>query len=755
MGFLAPLYIAGLLTITLPILFHLIRRNPRGRQAFSSLMFLQASPPRLTRRSRLSNILLLILRAAALMLLAFAFARPFVNAAADLTKDPLSGRRMALLLDVSASMRRGDLWTQAKSKIEETLKNVTPSDEVALYTFDTHVHGIMTFKEWNQGEPGGRMALLRARLAAAEPGWGGTNLGDALATVADVLSENLGAAKPEDQAGAAAAAKVDLKRREMVLISDLQQGSHAQTLQGHEWPKNVTLEVRAVALKASSNAGLQWVKQAEPGEALATRPAAGDKGGEKLRLRVNNEADSKQEQLLLTWGNAQGPLTGQGAEPLKVYVPAGKSQLVKIAWPGGESAGVDRLVLSGDSEPFDNTLYVVPPRTETVRVVFAGDDKPDDVNGIQYYLRSALGETPRRKVEFVAHRPGEEFSAEELRDVRLVVGEGDLTGASAAVLRSFAQGGGDVLWVLRKAEDWSAAARLLEIAPGAEATETGGARDFSLLSKVDLDHPLFVPFADARFGDFTKIHFWKHRRVNTPAGVQVVAAFDDGDPFLMEKAVGRGTLRVMTSGWQPTDSQLALSTKFVPLMEGLIARKDAVVVESQYTVGEPIGLPPSRMAATSAPSTGPAAARTTRETVQISRSIITTEGKSVDLSAEAKSFDGADRPGIYTLVMTGSDGHITRTPLAVNLAADESRTAPMGVEELERWGAKLVKTGTGAGGGLPAAQAEQERRLRSGELENRQKLWRWLIIGVLGLLAVETLLAGRLARRSLTNGAAT
>jgi len=50
MGLLAPLYIAGLLAVSLPILFHLIRRAPQGRQVFSSLMFLAASPPRLTRR---------------------------------------------------------------------------------------------------------------------------------------------------------------------------------------------------------------------------------------------------------------------------------------------------------------------------------------------------------------------------------------------------------------------------------------------------------------------------------------------------------------------------------------------------------------------------------------------------------------------------------------------------------------------------------------------------------------------------------
>ena len=35
MSLLAPLYIAGLLAISLPIIFHLIRRTPHGRQPFT------------------------------------------------------------------------------------------------------------------------------------------------------------------------------------------------------------------------------------------------------------------------------------------------------------------------------------------------------------------------------------------------------------------------------------------------------------------------------------------------------------------------------------------------------------------------------------------------------------------------------------------------------------------------------------------------------------------------------------------------
>ena len=112
MSFLTPLYILGALAVGLPILFHLIQRRPRGEQMFSSLMFLSPSPPRLTRRSRLDHLLLLLLRASILILIAMAFARPFLRDYLQHT-DLLPSRRVVVLVDTSASMQRGDLWQQA------------------------------------------------------------------------------------------------------------------------------------------------------------------------------------------------------------------------------------------------------------------------------------------------------------------------------------------------------------------------------------------------------------------------------------------------------------------------------------------------------------------------------------------------------------------------------------------------------------------------------------------------------------------
>ena len=84
---------------------------------------------------------------------------------------------------------------------------------------------------------------------------------------------------------------------------------------------------------------------------------------------------------------------------------------------------------------------------------------------------------------------------------------------------------------------------------------------------------------------------------------------------------------------------------------------------------------------------------------------------------------------------------------AVNLSLDESRTAPLSPDELARLGVPLQTTAE-----VPVAIAqERQRNLQRAELENRQKLWRWLIAGVLAVTFGEIILGGWLARRGKIN----
>ena len=104
-----------------------------------------------------------------------------------------------------------------------------------------------------------------------------------------------------------------------------------------------------------------------------------------------------------------------------------------------------------------------------------------------------------------------------------------------------------------------------------------------------------------------------------------------------------------------------------------------------------------------------------------------------------QSFAGADLPGVYTIVSGQTTQHF-----AVNLSPSESRTAPLPPEELQRLGVPLGNTFKAS----PERTAQKQRQLYNLELENRQKLWRWLIIAVLVLLVVEIWVAASLTRRA-------
>lgn len=694
MSFLMPLYIAGLAAITLPILFHLIRRTPQGRQTFSSLMFLSPSPPRITKRSRLNNVLLLLLRAIALALLAFAFARPLLRQDADLDVTELQGRRIVLLVDTSASMQRGDLWKQALLQVDKILSEASAADELALYTFDRDAQQRMTFSEWNGLERSRRAPVLQARLADQSPSWAATNLGDALAAAADALADSSDA-KESTTAG-----------RQVVLISDLQQGSRLESLQGYQWPEGVLLEVKPVTLRDSANAGVSLVK-----DAVDTEEEQQDG---RLRIRVSNQPESMREQLTLAWANAQGPL--KDVDPIGAYVPPASSRIVRVDWPARELSA-DRLILGGDDFDFDNTLYLIRPRQETVRVVYIGDDAAEDAQGLHYFLTSALPETPNRKVELLARTSQAVIDPTDLLDARLVVVSANVSSDQAKALRRHVEEGGLLLFVSKDASAVAGLARLL----GLEElkAEESVVWDYALLAQIDFGHPLFAPFSDPRFADFTKIRFWKHRRITIPteSSARVLAKFDNSDPFLIEQSLGKGRLLAMTSGWHPADSQLALSTKFVPLIGGLLERPQPGYEQAQHTVFDALELPPAE--------SGP-------------RQMTDPSGHKLELPPTATTV-ATEQPGIYRLSFADRE-----IPLAVNLDADESRTAPLAVEELESRGARL--------GSQPTQQElqQRQRQLRLIELENRQKLWRWLIVAVLAVLVIETALAGGLAHRTVT-----
>src|SRR5436190_24042365 len=77
LSFLSPLFLVGAAAAAVPIVLHLLKREPEARVKFSAVNLLKRAPVEHTEKHRLRELLLLALRVAALVLVAVAFARPF------------------------------------------------------------------------------------------------------------------------------------------------------------------------------------------------------------------------------------------------------------------------------------------------------------------------------------------------------------------------------------------------------------------------------------------------------------------------------------------------------------------------------------------------------------------------------------------------------------------------------------------------------------------------------------------------------
>lgn len=698
MSFLTPLYIAGALAVTLPVLFHLIQRSPRHEVPFSSLMFLSPSPPRITRRSRLEHLLLLTLRGLALILLALAFARPFLRQQVPADGlDDRAGRLVSILVDTSASMQRGDLWQQAVAAIDQTVEECRPQDRMQLFAFSDKLIQVAGQAELAQVDPARRRAFVAERVKDLRPTWAGTHLGQALVDVLALQSET--ALEPGTQA--------DIPRR-IVLVSDMQSGSRLSVLGDVPWPVNVELELKPVTAP-TGNAGVSRLADLTPSEIRdgESRDAA------VLRIRVANSSDSSRDQFELRWEDDSGNSTEIAEE---VYVPSGESRVVRLPY-SHEALKRRRLVLSGDGYDFDNTLYCVAKERPALNVVYLGADNGSDVEGLRYYLEQALLANEERDISIVDFEADEAFALEAVPTQPLVVVTTAPTENELRRLKVYVSAGGTVLYVIATAEAGAGLQTLLDLE---EITcEDAQVRGYSLLSHIRFDHPLFASMAGAKFNDFTHIRFWNYRRLNEEAFANsaILAEFETGDPAIIETRVGKGRVVVMAAGWHPRDSQLARSWKF-PLMVSSLISSGAADAEFRrdYLVNEPVPLPDRSQLS------GPV-------------TVIPPEGAEETLKETADVYRGTTQPGIYTL--SGAEGPL---PFAVNVDPVEHDTSPLPAEAFEQLGCRLPGTADSA------QRAVRQRHLQDREQESRQKFWQWLLTAMLVVLIVETWLAGRLSR---------
>ena len=569
MSFLTPLYVLGLLAVAAPIVFHLIRRTPRGEVPFSSLMFLSPSPPRLTRRSRLDHWLLLLLRAAALCLLAFAFARPFLRQAglarprrrraaggspcsstpAPACAAATSGRRRKAMAAGGRSPRAGRPTSSPCSRSTRRPGRCSASRNRRRST-----------RRGGRPWPG--------RLDRLAPTWGATDLGqalvDAVAAIEDVAERG---------------EKDGRMPRRIVLISDLQQGSRLEALGDFEWPSDVELDLKTVDQRAPTPACTRWPKGDERRSQARPDHAGGRPGLERRGL-------TRESRSSWSGSTSQG---GEAGKPIAVYVPPGESRVVRVPRPHG-SVGTSRPAARGGCPRVRQ--HAVPRGRAAGRRRRSSTSGPTRPTIPRACSTTWSGSSRRRpRPERHASDPVAPTSEPGVRTGRLRAagrpGGRDHGRERRDGCGSSCGDGGTVLARAHRAADGPATLAALAGAPRPARVRGGRRRSRRDARRRSPSTTRSSPRSPApQFNDFTKIHFWKYRRIDAGARSARRASWPGSrtaTPRSSRRALGKGRLVVLASGWDPADSQLARSSKFVPLMSALLEGREPAADSTRRT----------------------------------------------------------------------------------------------------------------------------------------------------------------------------
>ncbi|WP_437187745.1 BatA domain-containing protein [Planctomicrobium sp. SH668] len=701
MSFLAPFYLLAGLAIGLPIAFHMIRRTPQGRKIFSSTMFLSPSPPRFARRSRIDDWLLLLLRAAAICLLAFAFARPFYASSLIEAVLPDVAKRKVFLLDRSASMQRTGYWDRAKSRLVEDIRNSDPSDVVSIQCFDSQVQTVLSFEDWHTLASGNRLVEVERRLSELNVGFRHTEAGKALIQVVDGMSADSNL--PESQ-------------NEIVLISDVQLGGGWDVLHGTVWPENLTIRVIEVSEKGESNGVVQLA-----------RSEGGSNG--TVRFRLTNAANSLKENFQIVWQDRFNR-TDEQVQNSGHHEYVAPGQTLTLSLPESATPELtEKVVLSGDDVLFDNECFVAPPQQRVIRIAYLGQgDELSTSEGLLFFLQPLFPSDNSRRVQIIDWKESSSptWDGQPIQPDWLIVG-GTPDQSQLSWIKDFLNSGGNLLFVARNADQAIGVYDLLEL-PRSEVKEAT-VKQYALLGRVNLKHSVLRQFNDPRFSDFTKLRLWKYRQFLSDSfpNFEVLAAAEDGSPVISEIKSGSGTVVLFALGWNRDDSDFAVWSKFVPLMNSLLELAVPTLGQHrQMTVGESLQLSELKFE---------------------SEAVFVQRGQEIVSKNLHEPFT-FERTGLYRFAGTRDDlSNGNAVQIAVNLDPQESRTEPYSLDQLVSTGAPLQLAPA-----VPARGEQlslgQQRQLLNRELESNQQWWRWIVVAGLVVLLLESILAAWKARRT-------
>jgi len=515
LSFLSPLFLAGAAAAAVPIVLHLLKREPEMRVKFAAVKLIKQAPAEQTDKRRLRELLLLALRVAALSLLAFAFARPFLATGAAVESTGVT----VVALDTSYSLSAPGRFERAKQLAKAAVAKAAANDLV----------GVVTFADEGEiaAKPGTDRTLANDAIEQATAGFGATRYRAALSAASQHLTGRHGT---------------------LIVVTDLQEsgwdaGDRASV------PDGTTIEVVDVGAMPPNLA------------VTAVRPlpdrivAVVHNGGSRPRdARVHLQVD----------GRAAGD----------AVVSLGANQSAEAIFPGaprGSSAAVSVDDIEGIQA--DNVRYAVIGGTgkPSVLVVTGSADLSRDA----FYVQHALAAGTRADSPFqVVGAGGADLAGWNESRLRpyaavLLLSTRGLERHGRESLSAYAQHGGGIFIAAGPDVDGDVVGDVLGAGSTLRiATVEGGRPSARVLAPVDGRHPVFHAFAGnpASLGLVT---FQNASRIGGDA-CQTLARFTSGDTALIECPAGEGRAVILASDLNNRWNDFPLRATFVPFVHEVV-----------------------------------------------------------------------------------------------------------------------------------------------------------------------------------------
>ena len=552
MVFLTPLFLIGLLAALIPVAIHLIRREKPPKVMFSTIRFLKKTSKKLVLFQHLQQIALLLLRAAVIVLLVLAFARPLFNqsVARLLDADPQSA---VILLDLSMSMRWQDNFDQAKVEALAVVDRLSGGDELGLIAFSGAAEVVRELDT----EDGQLRELIES---FDEPGFGSTRYYPNLRLADQMLEDSR------------------YENRAIYLISDFQEVGLQGADESWKLAPGVALYLIDVGSADSENLVLTDVRS--PEQLLE------DSAQQQILARVRSTGTQ-----YLGSGEVSLSLNGQMVDRRPVDLTDRSEQVVTFAVDfEAEGDYVGEIRIAGDDFADDNAYYFTVDVLPKINVLLVNGEASDNwFDDEGHWFGLAVSSTDSSPFSLQTIDPAE-LSAAAMRqsDVVALLNVGELTSSQAAALGEYVVNGGSLLIAPGDRVDERAFNQQLgEISP-ARLEQVGllGRDDYLVIADYDRRHPILRPL-----GSDWSARFQGHWRLTPSEDAKVLMQFDNTEAALVENDVGEGKVLLFASSLDLEWNNLALQGLFLPFVHETLrhlVRSEAG--QSAYEIGDSINL---------------------------------------------------------------------------------------------------------------------------------------------------------------------